>query len=110
MFARSARFAILLTALLTVGQALVSMGAIPSAPTNLAATSTSETTAILNWTDNSTNENRFKVERSTSATTGFVQVGRTRANVVSWTDTGLAPATTYYFRVYAFRKANPPSA
>lgn len=37
---------------------------LPAAPTNLRAIKESETTIVLNWTDNSDNESGFKIERA----------------------------------------------
>jgi hypothetical protein len=37
-------------------------------------------------------------------------IAKTKANVKTYTNTGLTAATGYYYRVYAFRKSNPPSA
>ncbi|MGH7766317.1 MAG: hypothetical protein ACREQP_02590, partial [Candidatus Binatia bacterium] len=39
----------------------------------------------LSWHDNSTNENGFKVERSTSANGNYSQIAQTGANVTSYT-------------------------
>ena len=56
----------------------------------------------LTWKDNSTGETGFKIERSTSSTTGFVQIGTVGTGVTTFTDTGLASRTTYYYRVRAY--------
>jgi phosphodiesterase/alkaline phosphatase D-like protein len=74
----------------------------PAAPTNLTATAVSSGRIDLGWTDNSSNETGFKIERSTSATTGFVQIGTTTTGVATFSDTtGLTPATTFFYRVRA---------
>ena len=109
MFTRILRITIL-SAALSAAQTLVAKAATPLPPTNLTATATSETTVVLAWTDNSTNENSFKIERSNNPTTGFVQIGKTKANVKTFTNKYLSPASGYYYRVYAFRRNNPPSA
>src|SRR5262249_44440852 len=106
---RHARLTIFLAFLAGVGQTLVAKAATPLAPTTLAASASSETSVVLAWTDNSSNENGFKIERSTNDTTGFVQIAKTKANVKTYTNTGLSAATRYFYRVYAFRKGNPPS-
>jgi hypothetical protein len=75
----------------------------PAAPTNLSATATGSSTIGLAWTDNADNESGFRVERCTGAgCTNFAQVGQTGTNATSFGDTGLAPGTTYTYRVYAF--------
>jgi hypothetical protein len=76
---------------------------------DLTATATSETSVVLGWTDNSSNETQFRIERSTSPATGFTLIAKTKANVKTYTNIGLLPATGFYYRVYAFRKNNPPS-
>ena len=73
----------------------------PAAPTNAIASATSSSTVTVNWTTNSTNESGFKIKRSTSATTGFTQVGTASAGVTIYADTGLTPSTTYYYQVVA---------
>ncbi|UCH34019.1 MAG: fibronectin type III domain-containing protein, partial [Armatimonadota bacterium] len=74
----------------------------PAAPSNLRATAASTNRIDLTWTDNSNYEIGFKVERSPSASSGFVQVATVAANVSVYQDTGLSPSTTYYYRVRAY--------
>ena len=73
----------------------------PAAPSNAIATATTSASITVGWTSNSTNESGFKVKRSTSATGTFTQVGTAGAGVTSYIDTGLTPATTYYYQVVA---------
>jgi hypothetical protein len=73
-----------------------------AAPTNLTATASSGSKINLSWTDNSSKETGFKIERSTSPTTGFVQVATTGANITTYTNTGLVAGKTYYYRVRAY--------
>ena len=70
-------------------------------PTGLTAEAGSANSVQLNWTDNSDNETGFKVERSTSPGTGFVEIATLGANSTSYEDTGLQPVNTYYYRVVA---------
>lgn len=70
-------------------------------PTALNASVLSTTAIVLNWTDNSSNETGFQIERSLSATTGFALAGTVAANTTSYTSTGLAAGTQYYYRVRA---------
>ncbi len=67
-------------------------------------------TLTLNWTDNSTNEDGFKVERKTGQAGTFAEVGQTAADVTTFADT-IADAETYCYRVSAFNAAgnSPPS-
>ncbi len=69
----------------------------PDAPENLVATMLSDVSLQLTWTDESTNETGFRIERLTD---GFSDtVG---PNTESYTDTGLSPSTSYTYRVVAF--------
>ncbi len=58
----------------------------------------------LTWTDNSDNETGFKIERRTAATT-YSQVATVGANEETYTDTGLAEATEYWYQVRATNSA-----
>ena len=75
---------------------------IPKAPTSLNATALDTSRIRLTWNDNSTSETGFKIERSTSATSGFTQIGTVDRGVTTYTDTGRARRTTYYYRVRAY--------
>jgi hypothetical protein len=72
----------------------------PAAPTNLNATTVSSSQINLVWGDNSNNESGFKIEQSTDNLT-FSEVATVGANAIAYSATGLAPSTTYYFRVRA---------
>lgn len=63
----------------------------------------------LRWRDNSTNERGFIIERAPAADGPFAPIGRVDADVATYVDTGLAPETTYWWRVYAYN-ADGPSA
>ena len=67
----------------------------------LSPTAVSSSKINLSWTDNSNNEAGFKVERSKNGTT-FSQITMRGANVTTYSDTGLAASTTYYYRVRAY--------
>jgi len=78
----------------------------PGAPSNLSATAISSTQINLAWTDNSTNEDGFRVERCSGAgCTNFVQIAQLGSNVSSYSNTGLIAATNYSYRVRAFNSA-----
>ncbi len=74
----------------------------PAAPSGLTATAVSKSQINLSWADTSDNEDGFKIERSKSLTTGFVQIATVGADVTAFSNTGLAKNTTYYYRVRAF--------
>jgi hypothetical protein len=78
----------------------------PNAPSNLSATSVSSSQINLSWTDNSTNENGFLIERCTGNNcTNFAQIASVGSNVTSYPDTGLSRNTWYRYRVRAFNAA-----
>jgi hypothetical protein len=56
----------------------------------------------LNWSDNSTNEDGFKVERSTSATGTYSQIAQTGANVTTYMDSNLTAGATYCYRLRSY--------
>lgn len=74
----------------------------PAAPSGLTATATSASDIHLTWTDNSSNEDGFKIDRSADGSTGWTQVQQTVANAASCDDTGLSAGTSYYYRVCAY--------
>jgi len=75
----------------------------PNAPSSLTARTVSASQINLNWTDASTNEDGFKIERCKRATcTDFAQIATVGANVTSFSNTGLARNTTYRYRVRAY--------
>ncbi len=76
----------------------------PAAPTGLAATVVSTSAINLTWTDASSNEDNFILERGTDGTT-FALLATTAANVTSYSDTGLSSATLYYYRIKATNSA-----
>jgi matrixin/fibronectin type III domain protein len=76
----------------------------PTAPSSLTATrsvSLPESAIDLAWTDNASTENGFAVLRSTDNSV-FTEVTQLAANTVTYTNTGLAPGTTYYYKVRAY--------
>ena len=75
---------------------------IPAAPSGLDAVAVSGIQINLSWTDNSTNEDRFKIERKTGANGAYAQVGEVAPSVTNYNDSGLLPTTdSYYYRVRA---------
>ena len=75
-------------------------GAPPAAPANLVATVLGADSIRLNWSDLASDEQYYRVERSIDGG-NFTQVAVVLANTTTWTNTGLAPATTYHYRVRA---------
>ena len=72
-----------------------------NAPGSLAANALSYNKIQLSWTDNSSDESGFEIVRSTSLNGTYVPVVTTAANVNSYTDSALSPATNYYYKIRA---------
>src|SRR6185369_13361748 len=64
-------------------------------------TAVSPTQIDLKWTDNSFDEQGFRIERSLDGS-NFAEIATVNANVTMFSDTGLTPNTTYFYRVLAF--------
>ena len=67
---------------------------------------------VLTWTDNSTNEANFNIERTTAATVaacqtaaGFAALASVGFNVTTFTDAAVTEGTTYCYRVAASNPA-----
>lgn len=70
----------------------------PISPTDLTVATVSSSQINLVWKDNSSNESVFDIERSTDGTS-FSKVGEAVANSSAFQNTGLTPATKYWYRV-----------
>jgi hypothetical protein len=69
-------------------------------PSSLTATVVSTTQVNLNWTDNSSAETSYLIERKATSSGNYSQIGSVGMNVQSYTDTYIfASGTTYYYRV-----------
>jgi uncharacterized protein (TIGR02145 family) len=74
---------------------------VPLPPTNLTRLVASKSQINLSWTDNSTNETGFKIERKIGSGT-YAVVGTTATDITSFNDANLTPDTAYTYRVYSF--------
>ncbi len=77
-------------------------GAGGSPPTNLTAQALGATIVQLDWTDNSSAENGFKVQRRTLDTDPWNTIAILPPNSEEYIDQGLTQMTTYHYRVGAF--------
>jgi len=77
----------------------------PAAPSELIATAISHTQIELTWQDNSNDETGFRITRNDGA------VITVAANITTYTDSGLTPATTYTYSVQAcaFTQCSEPT-
>jgi len=72
-------------------------------PTSLTATvsATSTTQINLSWTDNSDNEDEFRIERKIGVSGTYSQIATVATNTVAYANTGVSDGTIYYYRVRA---------
>ncbi|MCC7518713.1 MAG: fibronectin type III domain-containing protein [Verrucomicrobiae bacterium] len=76
----------------------------PSAPTALSATAVSSSEIDLSWTDTSSNETAFQIERQTGSG-GYVLIAAVGVNGTSFHDTSVSDGVTYSYRVRAVNSA-----
>ncbi len=74
--------------------------AVPTAPSGLVASATSQTSISLTWVDNSSNETGFRIERKTGSGTYSVLTSLA-AGATTYTDNTASAGTTYTYRVIA---------
>jgi hypothetical protein len=72
------------------------------APSNLIATAVGKKRIDIRWTDNSTGEVGFKIERSSNNGKSYSQIATVGAGVTSFSNTGLRSGRKYYYRVRAY--------
>lgn len=80
----------------------------PGAPSGLSALALTSRSIRLNWTDNSANEDGFRVERA-AVGGSFVLDGTVGAGVTTFTSTSLTPMTAYRYRVRAYNTGGDSS-
>jgi hypothetical protein len=73
----------------------------PAAPSGLIATPDAQWRINLSWTDNASNEQLFKIERSSDGGATFTVIDTTLEGVTSYTDITAVAGTTYQYRVRA---------
>jgi galactose oxidase-like protein/glyoxal oxidase-like protein len=81
----------------------------PEAPSHLRAARTADGLIDLNWTDHSSNERGFQIERCSGvagvACTEFTEIARTGPNATTYGDAGAGSVTAHSYRVRAFNGA-----
>ena len=71
----------------------------------VARTELSAAQLTLNWVDNSTNEDGFRIERKTGTSGTYAEIAIVAANAVSYIDNSLSDATNYCYRLRAYNSA-----
>ena len=59
----------------------------------------------LKWEDGSLNESGFEIERKTGFDGTYRQIAEVGPNVTTYSDSGLARGTVYYYRIRAYNSA-----
>lgn len=72
-------------------------------PTGLTTSLLTDTQAYLSWTDNSSDEYGFRVERRIGTTGAFAWIANVGANVTTYTDSDLQSGRIYYYRICAYQ-------
>jgi hypothetical protein len=72
-------------------------------PASLIISVISPTEIDLSWTDNVTNEQGYKIERSVNDDSHYSVIDSIPANSNTYTGTSLNPSTLYYYRVRAYK-------
>ena len=77
--------------------------AIPASPADLAAAPANDAPGVLlTWSDNSSDETGFRIERKTGAAGSYAEIATTGADATSYADPGpLTQGNVYYYRVTA---------
>jgi fibronectin type 3 domain-containing protein len=77
---------------------------LPDSPDNLTASAASDSRIDLTWSDNSDNEDGFRIERRAGDDPAlpYEEIGVVDADAESYSDTGLEHNTTYSYRVRAY--------
>jgi uncharacterized repeat protein (TIGR01451 family)/CSLREA domain-containing protein len=74
----------------------------PAAPDGLALSNITAASIMLNWTDNSSDENAFSVERSPDGS-NWQEITQVGANVTTYVDNAVVCDSTYSYRVRSYR-------
>ena len=87
----------------TICDVVVSAPQPPATPTNFQILSAAANQVQLGWTDASTTEDGFAIERCTNrGCSNFVEIGRVGSNTTSYLDGTVAGNTQYSYRMRAF--------
>ncbi|MCK4259367.1 MAG: hypothetical protein KAX49_10340 [Halanaerobiales bacterium] len=82
---------------------------LPDAPSNLQVGEVTSSSITMIWQDRSNNEDGFTVFRGISNSNITTSVGNVGTGVITFTDSNVDPATTYYYKVVAFNSTGKSS-
>ncbi|MFA5794029.1 MAG: DUF2341 domain-containing protein [Candidatus Brocadiia bacterium] len=74
-------------------------------PSGLGAATSSANLITLSWTDNSGNEDGFRIERKTGISGTYQSLVTLPANSTVYSDSAVSEVTLYYYRVFAYNTA-----
>lgn len=86
-----------------------SVTTVPATPEGLTASGTSPCAIDLQWTDKANNETGYKVQRSADGV-NWSKRAALGANAASFTDTGLAEGSTWFYRVLTWNSVGNSAA
>jgi YVTN family beta-propeller protein len=78
----------------------------PSAPSGLEAEPHDENAIFISWSDNSSDELGFRIERSEENEDNYVQIASVAENTTAYEDYHLSSDTVYYYRLRAYKEAS----
>jgi uncharacterized protein (TIGR02145 family) len=81
---------------------------LPLPATNLKVDGLFTNQVNLSWTDNSTNETGFKIERKIGSG-NFNLIGTVGSNIITFNDSGLIENTQYVYRIYPYNQSGDSS-
>lgn len=72
-----------------------------TAPTHLSVVDSAYNRVELTWSDNSSNETKYKILRRTKMEVHYQVVAEVPENAINYVDTTVLPETEYYYKVFA---------
>lgn len=77
----------------------------PARPSGLEAETRDKSSIDLSWTDESTDEWGFKIERSQDNEDNYIQIETVAENSTTYEDVNLSSDTVYFYRIRAYNEA-----